>query len=151
MFNAQEVLEKLQPLSVENIEDIGDILQYLIPWAALLVVALQGDKEGAWNWLYAGTATTLLTYIGKFVFNFTSLGKRPDGGIYSFPSGHTSSAFMGAAFFHFQVGIVWAIIPYALAILTGYSRVWSGKHWVHDVVAGALLAIIITYGVVIVI
>lgn len=145
MLNSQEILQKALPLSIDNLEDIGDILQYALPWAALLAVALQGDKTAAWDWLYAGASTTLLTHLLKFIFNFTPLGRRPNGSGYAFPSGHTSSAFMGAAFFHFQFGIYWAIVPYLLAALTGYSRVWAKQHWWRDVIAGAALAITIDY------
>lgn len=145
MLNSAEILQKALPLKVENLEDIGDILQYAIPWVALLAVALQGNKEGAWNWFYAGALTTVLTHFLKFIFNFTPLGRRPNGSGYSFPSGHTSSAFMGAAFVHFQFGFFWAMVPYLLAALTGYSRIWAKEHWWRDVLAGAALAILINY------
>jgi membrane-associated phospholipid phosphatase len=150
MLNSSEILQKALPLKIENIEDIGDILQYILPWAALLIVALQGNKEGAWDWLYAGALTTILTHLLKFIFNFTPLGRRPNGSGYSFPSGHTSSAFMGAAFIHFQFGFSWAIAPYLLAVLTGYSRIWAKEHWWRDVLGGAALAIAIDYLIIVV-
>lgn len=145
MLNLPELTRKARPLSINNLEDIGDILQYLIPWGALLAVALQGNSAAAREWVYAGVSTVVLTLILKYAFNFTPLGKRPDGNMFSFPSGHTSSAFMGAAFFHFHFGFGWAILPYLLAALTGYSRVWAEKHWWRDVIAGAVLAILIGY------
>jgi membrane-associated phospholipid phosphatase len=150
MLNSPQILQKALPLKIEKLEDIGDILQYAVPWAALLVVALQGDKEGAWDWLYAGSLTTIFTHLLKFMFNFTPLGRRPNGSGYAFPSGHTSSAFMGAAFVHFQFGIYWAIVPYLLAALTGYSRVRAKEHWWRDVITGAALAIVIGYLVIVV-
>ncbi len=145
MLNSYELLQKLHPFSADSLEDYGDILQYLLPWAALLAVALQGNSEAAWIWVYAGSATTILTHLLKYIFNFTSLGRRPNGHRASFPSGHTSSAFMGAAFFHFYLGISWAIVPYLFAGLTAYSRVIEKKHWIRDIVAGAVLGIGITY------
>ncbi len=63
----------------------------------------------------------------------------------SFPSGHTASAFMGAAFIHFHFGFYWSVIPYLLAALTGYSRIQAKNAWLRDVVAGAGLAIAISY------
>jgi len=145
MFNSYELIQKSRPFSIDSLEDYGDILQYLLPWAALLTLALHGNSEAAWTWVYAGSATTILTHLLKFLFNFTTLGKRPNGHGASFPSGHTSIAFMGAVFFHFYVGIYWAIIPYLLAALTAYSRVSAKKHWIRDVIAGAVLGIFVTY------
>lgn len=145
MLNSLELLQKLRPFSIENLEDIGDILQYALPWAALLAVALQGEVRAAQNWTYAGLCTTLLTLLLKLIFNSTPLGRRPNGGSHAFPSGHTSSAFMGAAFVHFQFGFLWAIAPYLLAGLTGYSRIWAKEHRVRDVIAGAVLGIGIVY------
>lgn len=120
-------------------------MQYALPWLALLAISLTGDINAAQRWIYAGGLNTLLTHLFKFIFNHTKLGKRPDGGSHAFPSGHTSSAFMGAAYIHFYFGILWGIIAYAFAALTGYSRVQASRHWWRDVIAGAVLAIVITY------
>ena len=144
MINAQDILTKLRPVSAERSEDVGDILQYAIPWAALLATALTGERRGAWLWLYSGAATTILTLLLKLLFNFTPLGKRPNGADYAFPSGHTSSAFMGAAFIHFYFGLGWAVLPYLLAVFTGYSRIWAKKHHLRDIIAGATLAFVIS-------
>lgn len=86
MLNLSELLQKSRPLSINNLEDIGDILQYLLPWAALLAVALQGDADAARRWLYAGSITVGLTLLGKFLFNFTPLGTCPNGGRTAFPA-----------------------------------------------------------------
>ena len=144
MINANEIIFKFRPISAERIEDFGDVLQYALPWAALLAVALTGNRQGAWAWLYSGLGTTGLTLLLKFIFNFTAWGKRPSGAGYAFPSGHTSSAFMGACFIHFQFGLVYALLPYLLAAFTGYSRIYAKKHWLRDVIAGALLAAVVT-------
>lgn len=138
----------IRPLDVttETVRRIGDLLQYGLPWSALIVLSLlETSQLESWRWFYIGTANALLTSLFKYLFNFTSLGTRPDGGPDSMPSGHTSSAFMGAAFFHFQFGLLWAILPYLLAALTAYSRVAAKRHWPRDVVAGAILAIVINY------
>jgi membrane-associated phospholipid phosphatase len=72
----------------------------------------------------------------KYVVNV----KRPDGAFYSFPSGHTASAFMGAhlAYREFKDSSpVLAYSGYAVAAMVGVSRVYNNRHWVADVVAGA--------------
>ena len=145
MLNSRELIVKVRPLSIDSIEDVGDILQYVLPWAGLLAIALVGDRQGAWEWLYAGLTTTVVTLLLKYIFNFTPLGKRPNGADYSFPSGHTSSAFMGACYIHFTFGLGWAIVPYLLAGFTGYSRIWAKKHYLRDVIAGAVLSFAVCY------
>lgn len=146
MLNSAELLSKLQPVEKQRLRDLGDILQYALPWAALLFVALEGDAAGAELWLKVGLTSTLLTQLGKWAFDRTPYGKRPDGGSGAMPSGHTASAFMGASFLHFYFSLEMALIAYALAALTGYSRVVAKRHWWRDVIAGALLSIAISYG-----
>ena len=70
----------------------------------------------------------------------------PRGGSYlSFPSGHTSAAFTGAAFINFRYGFKYALPFYAASTFVAYNRVQERAHYVHDVLAGAALGIIGTY------
>lgn len=72
----------------------------------------------------------------KYTVNET----RPDGGPYSFPSGHTANAFIGAhmAYKEFKESNAWlAYSGYALATFVACSRVYNNRHWVADVLAGA--------------
>lgn len=65
---------------------------------------------------------------------------RPDGRPYSFPSGHTANAFLGAhiAYKEFKDSSPWlAYSGYALATFVACSRLYNNRHWVADVVAGA--------------
>lgn len=58
----------------------------------------------------------------------------------SFPSSHTSTAFMTATLLHEQYGKTnpWISVGgYAVATATGTMRVLHNRHWVTDVVAGA--------------
>jgi membrane-associated phospholipid phosphatase len=67
----------------------------------------------------------------------------------SFPSGHSSMAFASATAFAIPwlarrdpvLGVAGAATAYALASLTAALRVAGGKHFVTDVVAGAVLGI----------
>lgn len=77
-----------------------------------------------------------MTYALKYTVNET----RPDGGPYSFPSGHTANAFLGAhlAYKEFKDSNAWlAYSGYALATFVGCSRLYNNRHWVADVLAGA--------------
>ena len=67
--------------------------------------------------------------------------ERPDGSDnYSFPSGHSAAAFSGATFVHKRYGWKSALIPYALAGVTAWSRVDLNKHYWRDVIAGAAIS-----------
>jgi membrane-associated phospholipid phosphatase len=58
----------------------------------------------------------------------------------SFPSAHTSEAFMTATLLHEQFGKAspWISVGgYAVATATGTMRVLHNRHWITDVVAGA--------------
>lgn len=62
----------------------------------------------------------------------------------SFPSRHTATAFMTATMLHkeYEGRSPWfSIGGYALATLTGVSRVLNNRHWLTDVAAGAAIGI----------
>ena len=63
-----------------------------------------------------------------------------EGAPYSFPSGHTSNAFLGAhmAYKEFKDSSpILAYSGYAIAAFVAGSRLYNNRHWVADVVAGA--------------
>ncbi|MDR0541320.1 MAG: phosphatase PAP2 family protein [Dysgonamonadaceae bacterium] len=65
----------------------------------------------------------------------------------SFPSGHTSTAFVAAEFLHqeYKDQSVWISIGgYGIASLTGVARVYNNKHWVSDIITGAGVGILST-------
>ena len=57
----------------------------------------------------------------------------------SFPSGHATSAFAFAAFIAAEHPLPYGILAFALATLTGLSRINDNKHYLHDVVGGATI------------
>lgn len=70
---------------------------------------------------------------------------RPDGRPYSFPSGHTANAFLGAhmAYKEFKDSSpVLAYSGYAIAGFVAASRVYNNRHWLADVAAGAGIGIL---------
>ena len=64
---------------------------------------------------------------------------RPSGANYSYPSGHTSSAFTTAGVVYSNFGPAAGIPAFALAGYVGLSRLQEGKHYTSDVIAGAIL------------
>lgn len=73
---------------------------------------------------------------------------RPDGSDYfSFPSGHTATAFMGAEMLYQEykeVSIWYGISGYIIATGTGAFRVYNDRHWLTDIAAGAGIGILST-------
>ena len=67
--------------------------------------------------------------------------ERPDQSNYhSFPSGHTTTAFLGAhmLFKEYKNKSTWiGIASYSIALTTASMRIVNRKHWLSDVVAGA--------------
>lgn len=118
-----------------NIEKTGDVLQLLIPAVGYGATWYLDDQEGRSSFYKSISTNIAATCTIKYAVN----RKRPNGGRHSFPSGHTSAAFQGAAFIHKRYGLEYAISAYAGAAFVGYSRVQADKHYVSDVIAGALL------------
>ena len=121
----------------------GDILQFAIPAAALTATLFCKEDQAKPTWQFIKTFGTavITTQILKQAIN----KPRPDGGSYSFPSGHTTSAFAGAAFIQRKYGWSYGIPSYALASFVGYSRVQAKRHDTWDVLAGASIGIASAY------
>lgn len=67
--------------------------------------------------------------------------RRPDGhGNNTFPSGHTSTAFVAAEFLNQEYGSRYPLISaagYIMASAVGYMRIYNNRHWFRDIVPGA--------------
>lgn len=68
--------------------------------------------------------------------------QRPNGGNYSFPSGHTSSAFATASVLHRRLGWKVGVPAYGVASYVATSRLTDHKHYPSDLIVGATLGII---------
>jgi membrane-associated phospholipid phosphatase len=126
--------------------------------SASLVVMFSLDAAGVesqHNWvnqaIIFGLANALNGYATKQLKLKTDV-LRPDGSDrLSFPSAHTSSAFVAAEMLHqeFKDKSVWiSIAGYSLASAVGALRIMNNKHWLSDVAAGAgigILSVRLTY------
>lgn len=125
-----------------NTEKVGDALFVLLPLSGLTATLVKHDREGQMQFLRSFAATALVTAGLKSTVD----KRRPNGDCCeSFPSGHTSFAFMGATFIHKRYGSRYAIPAYAAAAFVGHSRVFADKHFVEDVVAGAAIGFLSSY------
>lgn len=123
----------------ESERQTGDIITELLPLAAFGTAYFKGDREGEKQWL-RDTVLHEVLYTGLVLgFNETSLGKRPNGDSYSFPSGHAGFAFAQAAFLQERYGWTYGAPALVLATAVSYIRVDIGKHHWRDVIAGGAL------------
>lgn len=127
---------------------IDDYIQYVPDFASFGAHFIGWKhKNSLWNM----TKYMALSQIGtcfvvqsfKRIIDFP----RPYGGSYSFPSGHTSQAFVGATaqyneFIDFKPWF--AYLGYAFAATVGVLRVTNNRHWSSDVLAGAGIGMLIT-------
>lgn len=121
-----------------TISEVGDVVQIALPAAGLIGALWIGDTEGAWQVTKGVAATAAITHTLKFGVERL----RPDGTeSNSFPSGHTSAAFSGAAFIHHRYGNAYGIPAYAAAAFVGGSRIWANRHYMDDVLAGGSIAV----------
>ena len=130
-------------LAEEQVEKNGDALQWTILAAGLgTAVFHEEGHEGTVQFFKSFAISQIVTEGLKRVVDKT----RPDGNCCkSFPSGHASKAFMGAAFIHERYGWKYAVPAYIAATYVGYSRVEADKHYVEDVVVGAAIGIVSSF------
>ena len=124
-----------------RLEVYGDYAHIAIPLSAGIYSAVIGDWHGELQ-LAKSCAATLVTTGG---LKYAVGAERPSGGEYSFPSGHTSLAFTGAAYWQMRYGWALGVPMYAAATLVGYSRVDAEAHYWRDVIAGAAIGIGFNY------
>jgi membrane-associated phospholipid phosphatase len=130
------ILASPAPMCAKDaIERTGDLLQLAMPGAAVVAIAVHHDGGGLLQFAESVALNQGVTDGLKYAIN----ERRPNGGHYSFPSGHTSIAFCSAEFLRKRYGWEYGIPAYVAAAFTGYSRVESREHWTHDVVAGAAI------------
>jgi len=126
----------------DPIEDIGNVLVYALPAAALGVIAYNKDLIGLKQYGLSSLVTEGVT----FGLKYSVKELRPNHYDYhSFPSGHSSTTFAAAEFLRKRYGWKFGVPAYALAIFTAYSRVESKWHFTHDVVTGAGIGIIYSF------
>ena len=129
-----------------NMEKAGDFGAVFLPAAALgMSLMEEGTHEGTTQFLVSWSASNLAVQGIKNVVDKrrpnSDLNETDDPYGNSFPSGHASAAFGGAAFIYDRYGTTWGIPAYALAAFTAYSRVDAQKHFYEDVLAGGSIAV----------
>ncbi len=117
-------------------KEIGNYMQVIIPAYAFGMTMNEHDYQGAIQFGETFIATQGTVWGLKALVDEPRPNKSNNN---SFPSGHTAAAFSGATFIHKRYGLQWALVPYMMATFTGYSRIESDMHYLHDVLAGAAI------------
>ncbi len=121
-----------------GVEISGDILANALPVAAFTSTFIWRDgQKGTLQFIKSMAVSAVMTHGLKKIIN----KPRPNGDNYSFPSGHTSSAFTGAAFLQIRYGWKIGIPAYILAGYTGWTRIYAEKHYGWDVLGGAVIGV----------
>lgn len=137
---------------IESIDEkftIDDISQYTPFLSVYLLNAtgINGKNNFKDRTIVLGTAYIIMGTTVNIIKNSGNV-LRPDGSsTNSFPSGHTATAFMGAEFLlqEYKHESIWyGISGYAVAIGTGFLRMYNNRHWLTDVAAGAGIGILST-------
>jgi membrane-associated phospholipid phosphatase len=121
----------------DTIETLGSVGSIALPVAGLVAAAAHRDGKGVREFAEAYGAAMAVVYVLKPTID----RQRPDGGGQSFPSGHSASAFAGAAFLERRYGWRYGVPAYAAATFVAYSRVEAKRHWTSDVIAGGAIGI----------
>lgn len=123
---------------------IDDYMQY-IPIAAYIGMDFIGIKSR--HSLKERIAVGITSYLAMATIinttKYTIKEKRPDSSaLNSFPSGHTATVFTGAELIREEYGNVMGFIAYSVATSVAFLRLYNGRHWLNDVVAGAGVGIL---------
>ncbi|MBI3517911.1 MAG: phosphatase PAP2 family protein [Bacteroidetes bacterium] len=123
------------------------------PGSLLLTGYINDDKIMMRNGVKTGVAiglNVLLTSGLKYTINRqrpydqypNDIVKRTNAGKYSFPSGHTSTAFATATALTLSTKKWYVAVPsYAYACAVGYSRMRLGVHFPSDILGGMIVGI----------
>ena len=121
----------------ENIENSGDYFAVGLPMVALASTIWRDGQPATLQFAKSMVTSVWTTHVLKRAVDKA----RPRGGTLSWPSGHTSSAFTGAAFLQMRHGWGVGIPAYMLAGYVGWTRVYAEAHDSWDVFSGAIIGI----------
>jgi membrane-associated phospholipid phosphatase len=121
-------------------------------WGQIVVPAAAGayavsQKEYSDIWLLARALIVNQAFID--ISKKILVARRPNGHKESFPSGHTAAVFVAPVYLVLKYGWkrakVATLLTLTAAVAVAASRVLLKAHWVHDVVAGAVLGASVIY------
>jgi membrane-associated phospholipid phosphatase len=121
----------------------GDILTGILPLYAFGTAWLKDDGQGEGQWFRDTVESEVLVTSLRLAFGNSSIGRRPNGHKYGFPSGHAGFVFSQAGFVEERYGWQYGVPALAAATTVSWIRVNNDKHRWRDVIVGGALS----YGV----
>ena len=115
----------------------GDYAQFTSTATLLSMNIIEKDYDLLAPQLYSYATAIGITTATKNLLDTT----RPNGGNHSFPSGHTTSAFLGVYPLYKKYGLKIGIPALLIATSVAHSRVDGDYHYTRDVIAGALISL----------
>lgn len=85
----------------------------------------------------------LVNNVVTFSIKIAVRRERPDGGNFSFPSGHASNVFTAAAILGDHYGMKVGIPMYLFAAFVSVARLDEDSHWLSDTIAGTGLGLLV--------
>jgi membrane-associated phospholipid phosphatase len=148
LLNIGEIKNHIQDKLPNTNTNVEDYLQYA-PIAEMYLSDALGFKHQ--NSIFDQTKylaiSQLTTSLLVHLLKSTTKVKRPNGEDQSFPSGHTSAAFVGATVLFQEFKNTEPILAYSgylFATTTGVLRMTNDAHWLPDVLVGAGIGILTT-------
>lgn len=144
--NPDDTARQLDRSPLDGAIDVGNVYGegYTIGLASLGLVAM-GHISGRDVYGRAGRdlASSLLgAWAVTWTLKVAVDARRPNGGRYSFPSGHTATAFAAAPVLARHFGPIVGGAAYGAAALTGLARMEEHKHFIADVLVGAAIGVV---------
>lgn len=136
------VKDHLDKLRGEEIFCLDDYTQ-LFPAITYLCMGGRHAKHSFKERAVVGATAYMIMASIVNTAKYTIREQRPDASTRnSFPSGHTATVFTGAELLREEYGPGWGAGAYTLATMVAFLRMYNGRHWLNDVVAGAGVGIL---------
>ena len=117
--------------------ELGENLSTMIAGTAYATSLAAKDYRG---FVFMGLHHATSSLVTKALKDGVGQRRPGDQDSRSFPSGHTNTAFAGAAFMQQRYGPRWGIPSYISALIVAWSRVYGNKHYVNDIIGSASIA-----------
>lgn len=136
---------------VERLGDVGDVVSNAAVLGAgfgtVIVTGWLSENSRHRAMSYDLMQGLLMANAVAYAIKLPVQRERPDGGNFSFPSGHAANTFTVAGILTHHYGWKVGVPLHAFAALVSLSRLDLESHWVSDTVAGAGLGLLVAHAV----